>query len=95
MASDENTGAKMAPEPVKPAPPRSSVLLNRDPENLKAMAADASLTADLALGRLTQPDLSAEMLELLGQNGTALKHRNVKLALVEHPRRRATFPRPG
>jgi len=86
MASDERKGVKMAPEPVKSASPRSSVLLNQDPENLRAMAADASLTPDLALGLLKHPDLSAEMLEQLGRNGAALKHRNVKLALVEHPK---------
>jgi len=50
------------------------------------MAADAALTEDLALGLLKRADVTAEALEQLGKNGSVLKSRKVKLALVEHPK---------
>jgi hypothetical protein len=35
---------------------------------------------------LRRPDLPADVLERLAKNGNVLKHRKVKLALVEHPK---------
>jgi hypothetical protein len=53
---------------------------------LTTSVADASLSEDAALALLRRPDLSADVLERLGKNGNILKHRKVKLALVEHPK---------
>jgi hypothetical protein len=86
MASDQSSGAKMAPEGTRAAAFPSSVVSDRTPENLKAMAADAGLTEDLALSLLKRADVPADALEKLGKNGSALKSRKVKLGLVEHPR---------
>jgi hypothetical protein len=49
-------------------------------------ASDPGLTEDLALSLLKRQDLTAEALEQLAKNGNILKHRKVKLALVEHPK---------
>ena len=84
MASENNTGAKRAPEPEMSAaasPARSNHL-----EDLKAVVGDSALSEDFALALLKRPDLPADVLEALGKNGAALKHRKVKLALVEHPK---------
>ena len=56
------------------------------PDVLKAAAADPALNEDLALALLKHNDLAPEVLEQLGKNGSAMKYRKVKLALVEHPR---------
>ena len=94
MASNQNIGAKMAPEPAGATTSHASVVPDKNPENLKAMAADAALTEDLALSLLKRADLTAEALEQLGKNGSVLKSRKVKLGLVEHPRtpRHISFP---
>jgi hypothetical protein len=86
MASEQSNAAKMAPERAGAAPSPPSLVSDRNPENLKAMAADAALTEDLALSFLKRPDVTAEALEQLGKNGSVLKFRKVKLGLVEHPR---------
>jgi hypothetical protein len=82
MAADESTGAKRAPKkpgvPATPSPPNF--------ERIKAQAADSGLSEDAALALLKRSDLPAEVLEALGRNGGVLKHRKVKLALVEHPK---------
>ncbi len=57
-----------------------------DADALKAAAADAALTEDLALTLLKPGDLPPEVLEALSKNGGVMKSRKVKLALVEHPR---------
>ena len=46
----------------------------------------AALSEDAALALLRRPDLPADVLERLAKNGNVLKHRKVKLALVEHPK---------
>ncbi len=48
-------------------------------------AADPALTEDLALALLKRADLPAEVLEQLAKNGSVLKQRKVKVALVCHP----------
>lgn len=79
MAEEGSTGAKKAPQdPVSPS--------GTNPENPAALLADAGLSEDAALALLLRPDLPAHVLEQLGKNGTVLKHRKVKLALVEHPK---------
>jgi predicted regulator of amino acid metabolism with ACT domain len=52
---------------------------------LRAVAADARLTEDLALGLLTRRDLPQQVLEELSKNAV-MKSRKVVLALVAHPR---------
>jgi hypothetical protein len=86
MASDQSIGARMAPEATGPATSQASLVPAKNPENLKAMAADAALTEDLALSLLKRADVTAEALEQLGKNGSVLKSRKVKLGIVEHPR---------
>ncbi len=53
-------------------------------ESLRA-AANPALTEDLALSLLARSDLPVEVLEQLAKNGTVLKLRKAKLALVSHP----------
>jgi hypothetical protein len=90
MASDQNIGARVLESgtPVTSGSnvPVSSPVLDRDPQNLKAIAADAALSEGVALSLLKRPDLPAETLEQLAGNGTVAKHRKVRLALVEHPK---------
>jgi hypothetical protein len=86
MASDQSTGAKMAPEAAGAATSHASVVPDKNPENLKVMAADAALTEDLALSLLKRADVTADALEQVGKNAAVLKSRKVKLGLVEHPR---------
>ena len=63
-------------------------------EVLMAAAADPSLNEDLALTLLKRSDLPGDVLDRLSKNASAMKSRKVKLALVEHPKRLATFPCP-
>lgn len=86
MASDQSSGAKMAPDRAGAAAFPSSPVSDRNPENLKAMAADAALTEDLALSLLKRADVTVDTLEQLGKNGSVLTSRKVKLGLVEHPK---------
>src|SRR5882762_11719468 len=61
--------------------------IHSNSENLlNAAAADPSLTLDLALALLKRRDLPAQVVEQLGKNGTLMKSRKLKLAMVEHPR---------
>jgi hypothetical protein len=84
MAFDSNGGAKMAPERVETA--AASGLSANDSAHVLSVAGDPALSEDVALSLLKRPDLPAETLERLGKNSTVLKHRKVKIALVEHPR---------
>jgi hypothetical protein len=84
MAPDESIGAKRAP--AEPNASQSPAIPDQVPEDLKTVTADSALNEDVALGLLKRPDLSPQVLEQLGKNGSVLKHRKVKLALVEHPK---------
>jgi hypothetical protein len=79
MAFDESTGAKRGFD-------ESGTSVAKTPEDLVHQAADASLSEESALGILRRPDVSSSVLEKMGKNGNVLKHRKVKLALVEHPK---------
>ena len=79
MMSDESTGEKWGFD-------ESGGGATRDPGVLTREAADASLGEEAALAILRRPDVPASVLEQLGKNGNVLKHRKVKLALVEHPK---------
>jgi hypothetical protein len=86
MASYESTGAQRAPEPAEVNASASPAASDPNPENSKTEAADSALSEDVALSLLKRPDLPPDVLEQLGKNGAVLKHRKVKLALVEHPK---------
>jgi hypothetical protein len=53
-------------------------------DDLLRVSGDPALTEDLALALLKRADLPPEVLEQLSKNGTALKLRKVKVALVCH-----------
>jgi len=98
--SHENEGLQEAPE--QPEPPRvrtehKKITLPADadlerlvhdpaPEILIAVAADARLTEDLALALLNHHDLPREALEALSKNGSLMRQRKVRMAVVIHPR---------
>jgi hypothetical protein len=98
-ATSENEGGQEAPE--QPEPPRvrheiKKIILPADadlerlvhdsaPEILTAVAADARLTEDLALALLNHRDLPRETLELLSRNGSLMRQRKLRLAVVMHP----------
>jgi len=98
--SHENEGLQEAPE--QPEPPRvrtehKKITLPADadlerlvhdsaPEILIAVAADARLTEDLALALLNHRDLPREALEALSKNGSLMRQRKVRMAVVIHPR---------
>jgi hypothetical protein len=86
MASHESTGAHKAPEPAELNASGSPEVSDGNPDNLKSLASDSGLSEDVALSLLKRPDLLPDVLEQLGKNGAVLKHRKVKLALVEHPK---------
>ena len=56
------------------------------PEILIAVAADARLTEDLALALLKHHDLPREALEALSKNGSLMRQRKVRMAVVIAPR---------
>jgi hypothetical protein len=79
MTEDGMTGAQRVLQKEAPSADVS-------PEDVFDLAADAGLSEDAALALLRRADLPAQILERLGKNGNVLKHRKVKLALVEHPK---------
>jgi hypothetical protein len=99
-ATSENEGGQEAPE--QPEPPRvrneiKKISLPADadlerlvhdpaPELLIAVAADGRLTEDLALALLKHHDLPREALEALSKNGSLMRQRKVRMAVVIHPR---------
>ena len=99
-ASHDNEGGLEAPE--QPEPPRvrsefkkislpadadlERLVHESDPEIIAAVAADARLTEDLALALLNHRDLPREALEALNKNGSLMRQRKVRMAVVMHPR---------
>jgi hypothetical protein len=63
----------------------ASAPLGPVPADLLRIAADPTLTEDLALALLKRVDLHPEILQQLAKNANALKTRKVKIALVSHP----------
>ena len=57
-----------------------------DPEALLAAASDPALSEDLALALLKRTDLPADAIERLAKNGSVIKGRKVRIALICHPR---------
>jgi hypothetical protein len=85
MSSEDSPSAPIAPDTASVLP-LPEAIHSTSAEALKAAAGDPALTEDLALGLLRRPDLPGEVLEQLSKNGSVMKSRKVKLALVEHPK---------
>jgi hypothetical protein len=64
----------------------SSTNSEESPKVVPQSPQQAALSEDAALALLRRPDLAADVLERIAKDGNVLKHRKVKLALVEHPR---------
>ena len=84
MIPDDSTAARVASASVEI--PLLEAVHSTSPESLTAAASDLGLTEDLALVLLKRADLPAQALEKLSKNGSVMKSRKVKLALVEHPK---------
>ena len=82
---NENAEQSSAPEMATPVWVGSPIH-SASREDLLRVAADPSLTEDLALALLKRADLPPEILEQWAKNGNVLKLRKVKVALVCHPR---------
>jgi len=68
-------------------PTSSTVLLDAShyaAHELAAVASDPALTGEFALALLKRPDLPGEVLARVSKNGSLVKLRKVKLAVVEH-----------
>jgi hypothetical protein len=99
-ATHENEGGVETPEQPEPPRVRSEIkkislpadadlerlVHESSPEILTAVAADARLTQDLALALLNHRDLPREALEGLSKNGSLMRQRKVRIAVVMHPR---------
>ncbi len=86
---DDSVAARMAraraeAEARVSGAPLESLIHERSPEVLTAVASDSRLTEDLALGLLTRRDLPRQALEALSKNVAVMKSRKVVLALVGH-----------
>ena len=86
MASGESSGAKRALDSADQIAPAHSSGSDGSSENAHRIAGDPTLTEDAALALLSRPDTAPDALEQISKNGSVLKHRKVKLALVEHPK---------
>jgi hypothetical protein len=76
-------------KPISVSRPGASIeelLASPFPEDLVVGAGHGSLTEDLALSLLQRRDLSVQVLEALMRNHGVVKHRNVLVQLVQHPR---------
>ena len=73
--------------PVTPVPVASldAQVHSASTDEFLVAASDPALTEDLALALLKSADLPAEALERLAKNGSILKSRKVRVALVCHP----------
>jgi hypothetical protein len=63
-----------------------SIAPESDSSHKSANLEAAALTADLALARIADRNLSSEILEQISKNTAAMKSRKVRLALAAHPR---------
>jgi len=83
MASDSGPGEGK----VRVTPERLAELIHSQSlEELKAAAASSYLSEDLALQLLVRRELHSAVLEALSRNGGVMKHRDVILAVVAHPK---------
>ncbi len=89
--TDDSLAARMARARAEAAErvansPLESLIHDQSADVLRAVAADARLTEDLALSLLARRDLPPQALEDLSKNIAAMKSRKVILALVAHSR---------
>lgn len=82
---ERSSGAATRKPPSLDAP-LETLIHDRSPEILIAVAGDSRLSEDLALSLLNRRDLPPKALEELNKNGSVIKHRKVQLAIVRHPR---------
>ncbi len=89
MADQANSAAAAQPALALP-----EAIHDNSQEVLVVAAGDPALDEELALTLLKRSDLPGAVLEKLSKNGSAMKSRKVKLALVEHPKtpRHVSFP---
>jgi len=85
MTADDSTSPSSVPQAVAADSLEEAIRSNSD-EILIAAASQPALGEDLALALLKRTDLSPDVLVTLGKNSAVMKSRNVKLALVCHPR---------
>lgn len=92
--SHGGAGAGRAKERKEPQGPLENLLSSQELSVLRGVASSARLTEDLALAFLARRDLPPLVLEDVSRNGTAMRHRKVILAVVQHPRtpRHVTLP---
>jgi hypothetical protein len=81
---DPSTASSTSPDEA--AVSLAEAVHSPSPEILTAAATDPALTEDLALVLLKRSDLPAQALDRLSKNGSLMKSRKVKVAVVEHPR---------
>ena len=86
MSPDESAEPRTATDPATLSVALQKAVHSGSGDVLKAASSNAGLTEDLALALLKRPDISPEILELLGKNVTVMKSRKVKLALIRHPK---------
>ena len=83
MQPDQSISASEVPQ--SPAPPTLSEAVHSiSSGELAAASSDPALTEEFALALLKRADLPAEVLIRLSKNGSVVKLRKVKLALVGH-----------
>ncbi len=80
---DPSTSGSTSTDRAVPLP---EAVHSTSPEILASAASDPAITEDLALVLLKRSDLPAQALDQLSKNGSLMKSRKVKLAVVEHPR---------
>jgi len=86
MAREETTRARFGSEVEQPGDaPGVQDAIGSASAALLAAAEDPSLGEDLALTLLRRRDLVPQILERVSKNAAAIKHRSVKVAVVEHP----------
>jgi hypothetical protein len=85
MSSNQSAAAQTAREPIAELPLEEAIHSSAL-EALLAAASNPALSEDLALALLKRNDVPSQVLDRLSKNAGAMKHRRVKLALVEHPK---------
>jgi hypothetical protein len=84
MPLDDSTAARTSSDSIEASLPKA--VRSTSHEVLAEAASDPALTEDLALVLLKQSDLPSQVLDRLSRNPGVMKSRQVKLALVKHPR---------
>ncbi len=86
MQPEQSISTSDVPQPTAATTPLSEAIHSISSGELAAASSDPALTEEFALALLKRADLPAEVLARLSKNGSVVKLRKVKLALVEHVR---------